>query len=570
MPETSRLRPKLMLLVAVTQGILLMLLHEAHDSGSWPSESPLWSYPLWTLTLAVPVLLLLSLEAGRELRTAKLVGAFAIVIGLLAVYIGYQAQPFGEFRLGTLSFVFGASITLACFKALMYIQQRAAGATLSYAVLFTYSWRNFLTLALALIFVLAFWLILMLWAQLFRVIEIEFFYELFRMDWFLYPVLGFAHGLGVIIFRNLTHVIDSITRLLHGLIKLLLPLVVFVAAIFMLSLPIAGLDGLWATGQGTSLLLWLLAMILFFANAVYQDGRESHPYPNLIHRAIYIGILITPVISGLSFYGLWLRVDQYGLTVARCWAFVVWLILTLFAVGYTQGIVRRRDHWTGELARVNTVMGLVVLTFMLVANSPLLDFRKISLASQVARVEAGEIEWQDFDFSYARYSLARPGYLKMESLKQEFADSDPELVALIKQPQNLAYARPLRSTSDLWAQMQYRPGPFELPRELRDMIERLNINMISSGSLLIQVDLDDDGEFEYVLVFLLEDRIYNALFYYRENGKWQSGSIGRSWTGKALQVGAESIRTGEISTHPSRFKNLHIGGQILRPIENDR
>jgi len=213
-------------------------------------------------------------------------------------------------------------------------------------------------------------------------------------------------------------------------------------------------------------------------------------------------------------------------------------------------------------------MGLVVLTFMLVANSPLLDFRKISLSSQVARVESGEAEWEDFDFWYARNSLARPAYLKMESLKQEFADSDPELVALIEQPQNRAYTHPLRSTSDLWAQMQYRPGPFELPHELRGMIERWNI--ISSESLLIQVDLDDDGEFEYVLVFLLEDRIFNALFYYRENGKWQSGSIGRSWTGQALQDGAESIRTGEISTHPSRFKELHIGDQILRPIRNDR
>ena len=570
MSETSRLRPKLMLLIAVAQGILLMLLHEAHDSGTWPSESPLWSYPFWTLTLAVPVLLLLSLEAGRELRTAKLVGAFAIAIGLLAIYTGYQAQPFGAFRLGTLSFVFGASITLACFKALMYIQQRATGTAMSYTVLFTYSWRNFLTLALALIFVLAFWLILMLWAQLFRVIEIEFFYELFRMDWFLYSVLGFAHGLGVIIFRNLTHVIDSITKLLHGLIKLLLPLVVFVATIFTLSLPIAGLDGLWATGQGTFLLLLLLAMILFFANAVYQDGRESHPYPKLVHRAIYIGIFIMPVLSGLSFYGLWLRVDQYGLTVERCWAFVVWLILTLFAFGYTQGIVRKRDNWTGELARVNTAMGLVVLTFMLVANSPLLDFRKISLSSQVARVESGEIGWREFDFWYARNSLARPGYLKMEALKQEFADSDPEIVALIERPQHMARARGLPSNSEFWTHMQYRPEPFELPQGLRQMIERWSNTVPSTESVIIRNDLDGDGEFEYVLVFLHENGVSNYLFYYQEHGKWQSGSVSQSWRGKALQNGAESIRSGDISTVPPRFRDLHIGDQVLRPIESGR
>ncbi len=327
MLESSRLRPRLMLLIAVAQGLLLMLLHDAHDAGSWPSQSPLWSYPLWTLTLAIPALLLLSLEADNERRTLRWVAGFAVIIGLLAVYIGYQALPFGEFRLATLSYVFGISITLACFKALMYIQQHAAGHKMSYEVLFTYSWRNFLTLVLALILVLAFWLILMLWAQLFRVINIDFFYELFRMDWFLFPVLGFAHGLGIIIFRNLTNVIDSITRLLQGLIKLLLPLMVFVAAIFVLALPIVGFDGLWDTGRGTSLLLWLLAAILFFVNAVYQDGRGLRPYPLLIHRVIYVGICIMPLISVLSFYGLWLRVDQYGWTVSRCWGFVVWLAL---------------------------------------------------------------------------------------------------------------------------------------------------------------------------------------------------------------------------------------------------
>ncbi len=566
MLESSRLRPRLMLLIAVAQGLLLMLLHDAHDAGSWPSQSPLWSYPLWTLTLAIPALLLLSLEADNERRTLRWVAGFAVIIGLLAVYIGYQALPFGEFRLATLSYVFGISITLACFKALMYIQQHAAGHKMSYEVLFTYSWRNFLTLVLALILVLAFWLILMLWAQLFRVINIDFFYELFRMDWFLFPVLGFAHGLGIIIFRNLTNVIDSITRLLQGLIKLLLPLMVFVAAIFVLALPIVGFDGLWDTGRGTSLLLWLLAAILFFVNAVYQDGRGLRPYPLLIHRVIYVGICIMPLISVLSFYGLWLRVDQYGWTVSRCWGFVVWLVLTLFAIGYTQGIIRKRDTWPVELARVNTGMGLVVLVLMLAANSPLLDFRKISLASQVGRVEAEEITWRDFDFWYARNSLARPGYLKMEELKQEFAESDPELVALIRQPQRVAFARPLQSSADLWENMRYRPESIEPPPALKRRIERWGNIFMATESVLIQTDLDDDREFEYMLVLLTDESIVSTGFFYQDDGKWLSLAVSQSWSGPALQNGAESMRTGAISVRSPRFKDLHIGDQVLRPV----
>ena len=157
---------------------------------------------------------------------------------------------------------------------------------------------------------------------------------------------------------------------MHWLIKLLLPVVLFVAVVFLGTLPFVGLDVLWSTGRGTALLLALLAIVLFFVNAVYQDGREENPYPALVHRMIYGALCTLPVVSALSFYGLWLRLDQYGWTVERAWAMVVWVLLSAFAAGYVYGIVRRRDAWTADLSRVNTLMGLVVLAIMLLANRP--------------------------------------------------------------------------------------------------------------------------------------------------------------------------------------------------------
>ena len=269
MNESPSLPRVSILIIAVVQGVLLFALYRAFDTNSWPSESPLWSFPSWTLTVAVPLLLVLSLDRGNAARVGKMVAGLAAVLALLAIYTGWQAEPFNEFPLFSLSFAFLCSVTLACFKALMYLQQRADQVPLTYQALFTKSWRNFLVTALSAVFVLIFWLILMLWGALFKVIEIDFFYELFIEDWFIFPVLGFAFGLGVIIFRDLTRVIDNITKLLHGLIKLLLPLIVVVAVIFFAALPFGGLDALWSTGNGTALLLWLLAIILFFTNAVY-------------------------------------------------------------------------------------------------------------------------------------------------------------------------------------------------------------------------------------------------------------------------------------------------------------
>jgi len=543
-------------------------LYSAFDNNTWPSESPLWFYPLWTLAVVVPVLLLLSLTRSNAVAVAKYVAGFAAILALLAVYTGWQAEPFGKFPVSSLSMTFAFGIGLACFKALMYLQQRANEVPLTYQVLFTNSWRNFLVAALSAVFVLVFWLILVLWGQLFKVIEIYFFHELFTEDWFIFPVLSIAFGLGVIMFRDLMHVIDNISKLLHWLIKLLLPLVVTIAVIFLAALPVVGLDVLWSTGNGTALLLWLLALMLFFTNAVYQDGREANPYPDLMHRAIYVGLCVMPFVSALSFYGLILRLNQYGWTVERSWAFVVWLILALFSLGYVVGIVRRRGQWTTELARVNTAMGLVVLAIMLLANSPVLDFRKISLNSQLARVESGEIEIREFDFFYAKNQLGRPGYLEMEKLKEEIGDSDPELVRMIEKPtwRNLSTSQEARDKA--WENMIYRPSPFEVPARLKPLILDNALLTNAQDTMLFRIDLDGDGAFEYLRISTHQWGLGYAQFYYQTDGGWKAGGL--QYSEQDRDVLQDQLIEGQIELVEPRFKHVRIGDITFKPIANDK
>ncbi len=556
-----------MLIISLVQGLFLYGLYHAIDTHSWPSESPLWSYPLWTIALAVPLLLLLSIDRDNYKSVLRHVAVFGAILALLATYTGYQAEPYGEFPISNLSLVFAYGVTLACFKALMYLQQRASGVALSYQVLFTNSWRNFLVGALSVLFVLVFWLILPLWGQLFKVIEIDFFWTLFREEWFLYPVLSVAFGTGVMIFRDLMKVIDNITRLFHWLFKLLLPLVIGIAVIFVAALPIVGLDVLWSTGRGTALLLWLLAIALFFTNAVYQDGRETSPYPLLVHRLIYGGLCVLPIISALSFYGLSQRLLQYGWTIERCWAFVVWMIFSLFAVGYVIGIIRRRDEWTRGLAQVNTVMGIVVLALMLLINSPLLDFRKISLASQLNRVETGEIELREFDFWYARNHLARPGYLAMEKIKADIGDSDPELLQSATSPTRYAQGIALVNAPKFWEELDYRPQTFDVPGGLRAMIEQVARQPHQAGvsAVLFQIDLDEDGQHEYLLVSPNKYGLGVSQFYYLDGDAWRSSYLQMAGATGIDDV-AERLKNGEIKVVEPRFNNVDVGGIELRPI----
>lgn len=560
--------PRLPLLgIAFLQGLCLLVLYRSVEFHFWPSASPAWAYPLWTLAIAVPLLLLLALDRGNYVSVFKHVAALGALLALLALYTGWQAKPFGEFPIESLTAAFVVTIGLASFKALIYLQQRVNRAPLSYQALFTNSWRNFLVGVLAGIFTLIFGLILLLWGQLFKVIGIDFFLDLFSEDWFLIPALAVAFGLGVSLFRELTHVLDNITKLLHWLIKLLLPLLLLVAAVFLGALPVTGLEPLWNTGSGTALLLCLLALVLFFTNAVYQDGREANPYPLMLHRAIYVGLCVMPVVAALAFYGLLLRLLQYGWTIERCWAFVVWLVLALFALGYVAGIARRRDAWTGELARVNTAMGLVVLGIMLLANSPLLDFRKISLASQLGRVDSGEISLAEFDFWYAKNHLARPGYLAMEKMKADIGDSDTELLALIAEPARQAAASPT-SIDLFWVKTTYRPAPFDVPAGLKPLIERHALMAAVQDPVLIRADLDEDGTDEYLLLMATEHGLSAAQFYYRNDSGWQSAYLNYR---VAADEGysRERILDGEIRLIEPRYRNLDIGGLELRPMAYD-
>lgn len=549
-----------LLAIAFVQGLVLFALYRAFEADVWPSGSPLWSYPLWTLAVAIPLLLLLTLDRGNTRAVVVWTGVASVVLVLLALYTASQTEPYGEFPVAAMTTAFIVTIGLACFKGLMYLQLRVTRESLSYRVLFKNSWRNFLVLGLACVFTLLLVLVLMLWAALFNVIDIEFFGELFRQSWFLIPVLSVAFGLAVVIFRGLTRIIDSITRLLHGLIKMLLPLIVLVSVLFLLALPFVGIEALWSTGSGTSLLLWLLAVMLFCTNAVYQDGREADTYSRPVHRFVYGGLCTMPVISVLSFYGLAQRIAQYGWTVERAWAVVVWAILSLFAIGYVVGIVRRRDQWTTELARWNTTMGLVVLAVMLLANSPLLDFRKLSLASQLARVESGEISLQGFDFWYVERNLGRPGYLAVEAIRRDIGSSDPELLAAIDNPFDSRYGISPADRDAFWDALTYRPEKFDVPDGVRKQMEDF-APIPGEKPVLIRIDLDEDGRDEYLLL----RQPYPGLLYYLDAGVWVSASVQRPYS----SGDASALIDGEIRLVEPRFKDLEIGGIRLQVNSRD-
>ena len=560
-----------MLGVSLAQGCALLWLWRAANEGFWPIQVPMLNFPLWAVALVWPALLLLSLDVRNLGRTLAMASAFAAVVAVLAAYLGWQASPFGEFFVFSLLVSTIASLLIACFKALVFLQPWATRQRATYDVLFALSWRNFLVVALAALATVIFYLVLVLWGRLFSAIGVRFFQDLFATDWFLFPVLAVAFGLGVQVFRALVHLIDGIAGLLAGLLRLLLPLGVAVQVAFLAALPFTGLAPLWSTGNGTLLLLCLSGLVLFGVNAVFQTGRDR-PYPDLVHRFLYGGIALLPAITALAAYGLYLRVDQVGWSVNRLWAALVCILFALLSLGYAWHIARKRDAWLRGLGGVNTVMGWLVLAVMLLVNSPLLDFRSISLASQWRRVESGEIALRSFDFRYAKSDLARPGWLKTQALLEEHEATDPALARTIRNP----YGAPLPAVD--WPRLHRRPATVDVPPGARREVDRAINDQLSwhlsqaahaglrdaaTPKTWIGTDLDADGEPDYVLAWAGSDYVAAIHVSRSGDGAWQTAMLAPRHLAPPAADAEALLRDGEIRTVERTVRDLAIGELIL-------
>lgn len=566
MQDEKSLPAPLLILIALLQGLLLLLLHQAVEFTFWPHGEPAWLFAFYSMALVGPVMLLLGLKRGLLLGLAKWILPFTLLVGGLGFYVGSQVAPEEPLRYESLLFAFVPALGIAVFKALIYVQQFISGEAFSYSHLFRWSWRNFLTLALALLFALCVWGLLMLWAFLFKDIGISFFYDVFTKTWFYYPVIAVTYGFGVLIFRRLSNVIDTITRLQQALMKFLLVLLVLVSMLFLGGLLLTGLQPLWNSG-GSSLILWMQALMLFFVNAVYQDEAAARPYHRWIHRFIYLGVALLPVYSAISCYGLVLRIEQYGWSLSRCWGFLIWALLALFSLGYLWGIARYRDNWLQQLSRVNVVMGLVVLVAMLMVNSPLLDFRKITVASQVQRLDSGKLSVDELDVYYFRRNLGRAGHLALQDLQTRYAQSNPELVYKIENGYLSSDKRKNRMASKKFLE-SIKIVSGELPEGLGERLYRSAHENSwdeknAPSRYLLPLDANSDGVLEYLYVENYK-HYRNIQLYYRPGDEWQVQGFSAGYSKETDEDFIRALGAGDYKVVEPKWKDIEIGGARLR------
>lgn len=506
-----------LILLAVMQGVALLALHLAIDLEHWLAADQRWLKALYTVTLALPAFYLISIEQLRD-RLNFLPLLLAPLLFWLGWHLGWveQTPEPQHWARHPFTFAFCVALGVALFILALFFRSSAASRAwpTAYSPLLNYSWEFALTLAQLMLFIGVFWSLLWLGAALFDAIGLGFFETLFSEPMFIYPVTWLVMGLTLVMIRNRFGLIQSVRLMGEALIKALLPLVAIIILLFFAVLPFTGLQPVWDTGRASSILMALMLTLLLFFNAVFHPAHGpqhdfqpySQPYPTWLRRIILLAVVLLPVGSVLAAWALWLRIDQYGLSLDRLWAALLQVLTAAFTLSYSLLLLWRRRAALPILQRANVGLALLVAVVLIVVNTPLADMRHWVAQHQLKRLLDGRTTAEAFDVDYLRFQLGQPGTLALQALADsEFAQSQPELARRIelslKQTERWSQ-EPLVDTQNLnevARQFSVSPEGASLPEPLLALLVEQDSACLSQTEPCQAVQVNSDTPFQWLV-----------------------------------------------------------------------
>ena len=565
--RTARTTALIRLAIGLIQGIALFLLQKADESKAWPATQPMLYAPLLVCALMVPMIPLAALSAMRRTSLVIWSLAAAVVAAIMAVHAAWAGAQPDRLGAGPLSPPVFVAVAALLFIAHHLVQPAEAvrKPVAPYADYFDLVGTNAVRLFLSLAFTGAFWLLLLLAAALFKLIGVEAIQKLIGETAFAFPATGLMFAAAVHMAVQLTEARAGLVRGVRTvgfvLLAWLSPLMVVIAAGFLATLPFTGLAPLWGTKAATALLLSAAAALIVLINAAYQDGGEApHAIPRWAARIA--SLLLIPIVA-LAGYALWLRVHQYGLTPDRVLATAYLIVAIGFTAGYAIAALKP-GPWMKPLEPTNLVMAAVAVLLLIALFTPIADPSRLSVASQVKRLETGKVAVDKFDFQFLRFDSNRYGRDALERLK---VDRNPAVVQKAREAIEAKEKAPViaRSGPDLTKIAVYPAGK-TLPQSFvsQDPISHDPSSACAyaeSNCSALLLDIDNDGQDEVLLttgtafdVMQLKDGVWNRV-------AEASSSCGGADIDAALKAG--SVRMDV----PTPRRDLLVGDQrlVVRP-----
>lgn len=385
------------LAIGLGQGLALYALHAGREE-----IAPGLGGALWCAALLAPVAVM---AAQNRLRppvfAAWITAAALIAAGVGGYYNAVWSRPAGQADdLPAVPVVMVAGAALFVLHQLIVAWAQAGRWRAAYRLYFDNGWLDAVRLALAALFLVAFWLLLHLGAALFGLLGLDVVRKVIGEEGFAFPATGLVFAVGAHLTDVRSQMVRGARTLALTLLSWLLPVLAVFAAAFLATTPFTGLDALWATRSATGTMLAVCAGLVVLINAAYQDGDEIPPLA-LRWAARAAGVALAPL-AGIAAYGLAIRIGQYGLSPARVVAAVALGVASAYALGYLAAALWR-GPWMKRLETANWVCAHLAVVSLLLVLSPVLDPARLSVDDQVGRLKAGRVDAAAFDYQFLRF-----------------------------------------------------------------------------------------------------------------------------------------------------------------------
>jgi hypothetical protein len=120
----------------------------------------------------------------------------------------------------------------------------------------------------------------------------------------------------------------------------------------------------------------------------------------------------------ISFYSVWLRVEQYGLTPDRVIAFAFAAVGSIYAVGYAAAALWP-GRWMQPLQITNIIAAVAWVAVVAGMLTPLADPYRLSVENQLNRLKSGRTALAQFDFDFLKFDAGRYGELALATLAND-------------------------------------------------------------------------------------------------------------------------------------------------------
>ena len=356
---------------------------------------------------------------GRALPRA--VGLAAVVGGLAALTMLRYARP--EDFLGAVIPVLALLVVAAL--PVPFLIAGAKSGWRDYPALFLEAWSVVLRYAAAGAFTGLVWLVIFLSDQVLNIVGITVIGELLRHDLVPLVLSGAILGLGMAVIHDLADLLSPYVVL--RLFRLFLPVVLAVMVVFLVALPFRGLEGL-AGGLSPALLLLTMVAggISLVSIAVDQSDAEAAQSPALRRSAQIMAVLL-PLVAGLAFWAIWLRVMDRGWSPDRLFIVLVAAVGVGYGLIYALAVLRGRG-WMERIRQGNIYMALVALVLGALWLTPVLNAERISARDQLARFDAGTTPIEALDPNAIR-SWGKPGSAVIAELEARAKEPGQEALA---------------------------------------------------------------------------------------------------------------------------------------------